>query len=83
MRSHAEGTDFYRVKIDFTNTEGKEFTVHCGPYTKEYVARRILRDESEYYDRYKHVKEHSGVVQKLMPVFEECCCCLTLEWMDV
>lgn len=67
-RTSAYGTDFYRVKY-----EGGYSGIVDGPYTSEWMARRIAKEETRY----------RSTIQKLTPVPGECDCCLSLEWVDV
>lgn len=80
-RYFAEGVDYFRIVYDYT-------TKIDGPYVSIKSATTVgngrLRHQAKldkWYDR--EPIERSFKIQKLAPVFEECCCCLTLEWQDV
>ncbi len=68
-KTSAYGTEYYRVVYDFGG-------VIDGPYTSAWMARRVANSAAPGSPYAK------SKIQKLVPMFEECGCCLTLGWDD-
>jgi hypothetical protein len=81
-RYFADGTEFYRVVFGSGSIDG--------PYVRVHAAKRVgesgikVRRRFDYNGKLIHEwqSETTYKIEKLVPMFDECGCCLTLGWDD-